>query len=301
MTRTKADLLVLFAALIWGVAFYFQKSAMSHIGPFLFLGLRSLLAAVALIPFALREWKTSPPSSPSIRPFALLGGAVFFTAGALQQVGIVTATVTNTSFLTALYVVVTPFLLWLLRHEKPGPRIWLASCLAFIGIWALGGGAIEAFSTGDMLIAASSVAWSLYMVVTSASGKLAKPMQYTFIHFLVIAALALSCAGYFEEIDGAAVMEAAVPLLYVGILSSAFTFALMANVVRHIPASRASILLSTEVLFGAAAGFVMLGERLSPMGWAGAALMFCAILMIQTASRRVREKPYDDDRPNNAL
>ena len=290
MTRTKADLLVLFAALIWGVAFYFQKSAMTHIGPFLFLGLRSILAAAALLPFALREWQASPPSSPSIRPFALLGGVVFFTAGALQQVGIVTATVTNTSFLTALYVVVTPFLLWLLRHERPGARIWLASCLAFIGIWALGGGTIGAFSQGDMLIAASSVAWSLYMVVTSASGKLAKPMQYTFIHCLVVAALALSCAGYFEEIDGVAITAAALPLLYVGILSSAFTFALMANVVRHIPASRASILLSTEVLFGAAAGFIMLGERLSPIGWAGAALMFCAILMIQTASR-AREKP----------
>ena len=291
MTRTKADLLVLFAALIWGVAFYFQKSAMSHIGPFLFLGLRSILAAAALFPFALREWQASPPSSPSIRPFALLGGVVFFTAGALQQVGIVTATVTNTSFLTALYVVVTPFLLWLLRHERPGPRVWLASGLAFIGIWALGGGAIGAFSQGDMLIAASSVAWSLYMVVTSASGKLAKPMQYTFIHFLVVAALALSCAGYFEKIEGAAIMAAAVPLLYIGILSSAFTFALMANVVRHIPASRASILLSTEVLFGAAAGFIMLDERLSPIGWAGAVLMFCAILMIQTASGRIQEKP----------
>ncbi len=291
MTRTQADLLVLFAALIWGVAFYFQKSAMAHIGPFLFLGIRALLAAAALIPFALREWQSSPSSSPSIRPFALLGGAVFFTAGALQQVGIVTATVTNTSFLTALYVVVTPFLLWLLRHERPGARIWLASCLAFTGIWALGGGGIGAFSSGDMLIAASSIAWSLYMVVTSASGKLAKPMQYTFIQFLVVAALALSCAGYFEEIDGAAITAAAVPLLYVGFLSTAFTFALMANVVRHIPASRASILLSTEVLFGAAAGFIMLGERLSPIGWAGAALMFCAILMIQTASRRIQEKP----------
>ena len=290
MTRTKADLLVLFAALIWGVAFYYQKSAMSHIGPFLFLGLRSILAAAALLPFALREWQASPPSSPPIRPFALLGGVVFFTAAALQQVGIVTATVTNTSFLTALYVVVTPFLLWLLRHERPGPRIWLASCLAFIGIWALGGGAIGAFSQGDMLIAVSSIAWSLYMVVTSASGKLAKPMQYTFIHFLVVAALALSCAGYFEKIEGAAITAAAVPLLYIGLLSSAFTFALMAHVVRHIPASRASILLSTEVLFGAASGFIMLDERLSPIGWAGAALMFCAILMIQSASRRTQEK-----------
>jgi drug/metabolite transporter (DMT)-like permease len=291
LTRTKADLLVLLAALIWGVAFYFQKSAMTHIGPFLFLGLRALLAAAALFPFAMREWRAAPPLAPSIRPFALIGGAVFFTAGALQQVGIVTATVTNTSFLTALYVVVTPFLLWLLRHEKPGLRIWLACCAAFIGIWALGGGSIGAFSQGDMLIAGSSVAWSLYMVVTSASGKLAKPMQYTFIHFIVIATLALSCAGYFEEIDGGAIMASTVPLLYVGILSSAFTFALMANVVRFIPASRASILLSTEVLFGAASGFIMLGERLSPIGWAGAALMFIAILMIQTASGRTRDMP----------
>jgi drug/metabolite transporter (DMT)-like permease len=290
LTRAKADLFVLFAALIWGVAFYFQKSAMSHIGPFLFLGLRSILAAAALLPFALREWQASPPTSPPIRPFALLGGAVFFTAAALQQVGIVTATVTNTSFLTALYVVVTPFLLWLLRHERPGPRVWLASCLAFIGIWALGGGAIGAFSQGDMLIAVSSIAWSLYMVVTSASGKLAKPMQYTFIHFLVVAALALPCAGYFEKIEGAAIMAAALPLLYIGILSSAFTFALMAHVVRHIPASRASILLSTEVLFGAASGFIMLDERLSPIGWAGAAMMFCAILIIQTANRHRQEK-----------
>jgi drug/metabolite transporter (DMT)-like permease len=142
-----------------------------------------------------------------------------------------------------------------------------------------------------MLIAASSVAWSLYMVVTSASGKLAKPMQYTFIHFLVVAALALSCAACFEEIEGAAILAGAVPLLYVGILSSAFTFALMAHVVRHIPASRASILLSTEVLFGAAAGFILLDERLSPIGWAGATLMFCAILMIQTAGRRRQERP----------
>ena len=270
MTRTKADLLVLLAALIWGVAFYFQKTAMSHIGPFLFLGLRSILAAATLAPFALREMQKSPPSSPSIRHFALPGGLAFFAAGALQQAGIVTATVTNTSFLTALYVVVTPFLLWLLRHEKPGPPIWFASCLAFIGIWALGGGTIEALSQGDMLIATSSVAWSLYMVITNASGKLAKPMQYTFFHFLVIAAI----------------KAAAVPILYVGILSSAFTFTLMANVVRHMPASRASILISTEVLFGAAAGFIMLGEKLSPIGWAGAALMFCAILIIQRSSQK---------------
>ncbi|NJM29942.1 MAG: hypothetical protein HC855_07390 [Rhizobiales bacterium] len=41
MTRSQADLLVLLAAFIWGLAFYFQKTAMDHVGPLLFLGLRS--------------------------------------------------------------------------------------------------------------------------------------------------------------------------------------------------------------------------------------------------------------------
>ncbi len=147
MTRARADLLVLFAALIWGVAFYFQKAAMDHIGPFLFLGLRSAIACVALAPLA---WRERPAGRADARPvwhYAALGGLAFFTGGALQQVGMVTATVTNTSFLTALYVVLTPFLLWLLRHERPGARVWIAAVVAFIGIWYLGGGGIGAFST----------------------------------------------------------------------------------------------------------------------------------------------------------
>ena len=38
---------------------------------------------------------------------AIAGGVAFFVAAWLQQAGIVTATVTNTGFLTALYVVIT--------------------------------------------------------------------------------------------------------------------------------------------------------------------------------------------------
>lgn len=285
MSNRQADLLVVFAALIWGVAFYFQKTAMDHIGPLLFLGLRSALAAGALLPFALIEAKKAPPGSNSILPYALIGGVTFFVAGALQQTGMLTATVTNTSFLTALYVVITPFLLWLWRRDKPDLRIWFAAGLAFIGIWALGGGTLTAFSYGDWLVAISAIGWSAYMVITGESGKVGKPMQYTCIHFTVIALLSLPLAAAFETISWTDIRGGAVPILYVGILSSAFTFALLANAVRYIPSSRASILLSSETLFAAAAGYVLLDERLPPIGWLGAALVFAAIIFIQTRSR----------------
>jgi drug/metabolite transporter (DMT)-like permease len=283
LSRTQADILVLFAALIWGVAFYFQKIAMEHVGPLTFLGLRAAIASVALAPWALAEGRAraAPPARPILR-YALLGGLAFFTGGALQQTGMVTATVTNTSFLTALYVILTPFLLWQLKHEKPGPRVWIAAVMAFVGIWYLGGGQLSAFSQGDMLIAVSSLFWSIYMVITGASGKAGRPRLYTCLHFAVIAALALPLAFLFETVSWAAIRDAAGPILYVGFISTAFTFTIMAIAVRHIPASRASVLLSTEVVFGAAAGFVMLGERLPLIGWLGAALVLAAILLVQT-------------------
>src|SRR5258706_12879868 len=62
MSRFEADILLVFTALIWGVAFLFQKSATAHVGPLTFLALRGLIAILALAPLALRESRraTSP-------------------------------------------------------------------------------------------------------------------------------------------------------------------------------------------------------------------------------------------------
>jgi drug/metabolite transporter (DMT)-like permease len=277
VTGWRADALVLLAALIWGVAFYFQKTAMLHLGPLLFLGLRAVIAAAVLAPFALRETR----GTASVIPIALLGGALFFVAASIQQIGIVEATVTNTGFLTALYVVVTPFLVWGYRRKSPGSVIWVGAALAFVGTWALSGGSFASFSRGDWLIALSSLFWSAFIVTTGVSGKHGQPLTYVSVQFAVVALLALPSAFAFETVSFAAVWRGIVPVLYVGILSSALTFALLAVSLRHVPPARGAILLSLETVFAALAGAILLGERLPPIGWLGAALMFAAILVVQ--------------------
>ncbi len=288
MTRLQADLLVLFAALIWGVAFYFQKTAMLDIGPFLFVSLRSALAAVALVPFALWERSrapASPETSGTLLLYAAAASAVFCLAAVLQQFGMITATVTNTSFLTALYVVITPFLLWIFGKDRLTARLWVAAATAFLGVWLLGGGTLGGFSTGDMLVAASAIGWSFFMVVIAASSHLARPMQVTCSHFTLTSIACLCGALLFETISWTTVSAALPEILFVGILSSAFTYAAMAQAMRHTQPSHAAVLLSSETLFAAAAGYVLLGERLTPIGWMGASLVLTAIVMIQVARR----------------
>lgn len=277
----RGDLLVLLAALIWGMAFYFQKTAMFHIGPLLFLGLRGAVAAVALAPFALREQRKSRHSSSRVIPIALLGGLVFFIAGSIQQYGIVTATVINTGLLTALYVVATPFVFWIVERKRPSRALWTAVGLAFAGVWALGGGSFGELSDGDILVAIAAIVWGVHIVVIGKSAEKSQPLTYTCVQFVVVAVVSLGLAASVEPITLHAIIGAIDSILYVGLLSSAVTFGLVAVALQYIPAPRASIMLSVEVFFSAAAGYALLGERLAPFAWLGAGLILTAVLLVR--------------------
>ncbi|MFT7211873.1 MAG: drug/metabolite transporter (DMT)-like permease [Granulosicoccus sp.] len=278
--RRRGDLFVLLAAVIWGVAFYFQKTAMTHIGPLLFIGLRGSLAALALLPLAFIEQKNSKQPLKDLIPIAFLGGAMFFIAGSIQQYGLISATVTNTGFLTAIYVVFTPFFYWLIKRQRPTRVTWIAVVLAFVGVLGLSGGSLTGLSEGDFLVSLSSVFWALLLITTGESSKWKRPLTYTCMQFAVVGLLGLVFAHVFETIEIQAIKQSVVSIVYVGLLSTAFTFALMALALKHMPAPRASVLLSTETLFAAAAGYILLGERLSLIGWVGAILILMAVLVL---------------------
>ena len=282
MTRIKADLLLLLAAAIWGTAFYFQKTAMDHVGPLLFVASRAILATVCLLPLAMLEARqaTVPWSNGLIR-IGMWTGLAFFGAAIVQQIGIVTATVTNAGFLTSLYVIATPLIAWIVLGRPPTNHVWIAVVLAFIGAWFLGGGTLAGFSTGDGLIAFSALIWATHMLLTGAASPYARPVAFTAMQFAVVAVCAGTAAIMLEPIKLESIIAAAPAILFVGVLSSALTFTLLAIAMKHTPPSEAAILVSMETLFAAAAGALLLGERLPLIGWMGAALMFGATLLVQ--------------------
>lgn len=284
MTRLQADLLLLLAAIIWGVAFVFQKTAMDHIGPLLFIASRAAVAALALAPLAIIEWRRADPAKlPGLGKTALAGGAFFFIAGWLQQFGIITATVTNTGFLTSLYVIFTPFIVWVVTRKPPARVVGVAVVLATVGAWALGGGTAGGFSIGDGFVAVSALFWAIHLVVTGNSSRHGVPIVFTCLQFAVVAVVAFAGALIFEPIEASALLAAWDSILYVGVLSSALTFTLLAVAMKRTPASEAAILVSMETVFAALAGALLLGERLAPIGWAGAAALFLATLLVQVA------------------
>lgn len=295
MRRLHADLILIFAAIIWGVAFLFQKTAMDHVGPLTFIAARGVVAVLALLPLALYEARQSTTSAdPRVWRIALAGGAMFFAGAWLQQEGIRTATVTNTGFLTALYVVITPFVAWMAMGRVPSWLVWPAVMLSAFGTWLLGGGAIGAFSRGDVLVALSAFFWACHVVMTGSAARHRRPIGFTVAQFAVVAALGAIGAMVLETATLVGLQGAAWDIAFVGLLSSALTFTLLTMALQHTPPSEAAVIVSTETLFAALAAYLVLGERLPGIGWIGAGLILLATLLVQLgpslmASRRPRD------------
>jgi drug/metabolite transporter (DMT)-like permease len=289
MTRLRADLLLLAAAVVWGCAFVFQKQAMSAVGPFTFITARSLVAVLVLVPVAMYEARRAQRAAwMDLLPVSIISGVLFFGGAALQQAGLATATVTNTGFLTALYVVFTPLAAWAWHRQAPPLVILPAVLLSFAGAWLLSGGSAATLLRGDVLVAAGSILWAMHVVATGLGARHDRPVLFIALQFAVVAVLAGLATAGFETVSIAGLRAASGAIAYVGILSSALTFTVFTVAMRYTPPAETAVIASTESLFGALAGALLLGESLVAMRWLGAALMLSAIVLIQLAPARFK-------------
>lgn len=281
MRRIHADLLLLLAAAIWGLAFVFQKTAMDHVGPSTFIAARSLIAAAALAPFAWSERGRLGRVPGKLIRIAMAGGLLFFVGAVFQQFGLMTATVSNTGFLTALYMILTPFMAWFWLRQRLTMTVWTAVCISFGGVWLLAGGSVSGFTRGDLLVAVCAVFWALHITVTASATVFSRPATFTAVQFATVGSFGAVSAALTESVAIEALFAAAPQILFVGVLSTAFTFTLLAIAIKHTTAAEAAIIMSLETVFAAIAGAMLLGERLSVVAWVGAALILSAIALVQ--------------------
>jgi len=299
MSRWQANLLLLVAGATWGMGFVAQASAMDNIGPYLFIGLRFLTASIVVLPFALREARTHSLATASantqggndttwlslsmqdIGKFSLIGLSLF--AGmAAQQVGLLTTSVTNSGFLTGLYVVFTPFLGILLFRNRPHPVTWIAAVLSFTGIFYLAGGNLAQLVVGDLLTILSAVFWALQVVLIARFvGQSGRPLALSLVQFVVTAALALFIALFFEPVVWSSILDAAPQILYAGIFASGLAFTLQVLGQRYTSAPQAAIFLSSEAPFAAMFAYLWMDERIATIGFIGCALIFLAMLTVE--------------------
>lgn len=276
--RIKADLTLFAVAIIWGTAFIAQDVAGQYRIAYLFNAASFLLGALVLVPFIPRG------NLPSAGQWKWMGiaGLILFAAAALQQVGIFYTKVANAGFLTSLYTVFTPFLLWVSFRERPHWLDAIAVTAAVGGAYLLSsaGQGLE-FQQGDGLIFLGAVFWALHFVVLGKFASRYESVSFAAGQFLVCGLLNLAVGLFTEPLTQLTHLPMLGAIIYRGLMSVGIGYTLQVWGQSHTPPTDAALILGLEAVFAALAGWLILSQFLLPVQVIGCGIIFAAVMLSQ--------------------
>lgn len=287
--QIKSSLILLLTATIWGVAFVAQSVGMEYIGPFTFNAIRCVLGGLVLIPVILVLKKKKETGAENqekedkktLWAGGIACGVILCIASNLQQFGIMEASVGKSGFFTALYIVMIP-VIGIFIGKRPGIKLWFCVALAVVGMYLLcmkdGSFTIE---RADIMLLLCALAFSFHILVVDYFSPKVDGVKMSCIQFFVCGVLSAVGMLFTETPDISNIQAAWLPLLYAGLLSGGVGYTLQIVGQKGINPVIASLIMSLESVISALAGWVILGQVLSPKEILGCVLMFVAIIITQ--------------------
>lgn len=281
----KGLIFCLTAAVVWGFAFAAQVFGADYLEPFTFNGARFLLGALCLVPVALIFEKSEhdPAKAKNTLLAGICAGCALFLGSWLQQFGIqLTDSAGKAGFITGLYMIIVP-LLGLLLGQKTGLQSWIGAVLGVAGLFFIcfDLSAGLTFASGDLLLIGCAVVFAVHIIIVDRFGDNVYSLRFSMMQFFAAAVLNIIAALIFEEIVLSNFVLAGIPILYCGVMSTGVAFTCQTLGQKYSEPTAASILLSTESVFSAIGGALILHERMQPLAYLGCALIFAGILLSQ--------------------
>ena len=285
---------LLLTAFIWGVAFVAQSVGMDYVGPFTFNGCRFLIGGLVLTPFALfREWEYEKSNSfqgltieekKKHKKTTLIGGlccgVAICIASSFQQAGMQYTSVGKAGFITALYIVLVP-VVGIFMKKKVASVIWVGVILAAIGSYFLC--ITESFSVnyGDLLVFICAICFTFHILIIDYFAPKADGVALSCIQFWFSGLVCGTIALWKESPNLTEIFQAAVPILYAGVMSCGVAYTLQIIGQKNMKPAVASLILSLESVISVLAGWVILQEVLTGRQLLGCFLVFAAVLLAQ--------------------
>jgi drug/metabolite transporter (DMT)-like permease len=270
-----ADAILLVVAIIWGSSYAVAKQALWFYPVLGFLAIRFGLTFILLLPQLRGEGLRA------IRPGLPLG-LVMLCIFLCETWGVMLTTASNAAFLISLCVVFTPFVEWAMLRQRPSNLLFGACGLALVGGWLLTGGMAISLNLGDGLMLAAALFRAVLVCLTRrlTANLDVPPLALTAVQSGVVASgclvLGLSLPGGLPALPQSPAFWAAA--LYLVGFATLFALYVQNLALGRTSATRVSLLMGSEPLFGALIAGLWLGERLGMQGWIGGLLIMVATL-----------------------
>jgi len=291
LSRWQADAALLLVTLIWGWTFYVVKGVVSVYPVFSFLSIRFMLALLILLPFV---WaKLRRMTSRQLRAGMLTG--LFLLAGySFQTVGLQYTSISNSGFITGLYVVLVPVFATLALRRPPKLNGAIGLALAAVGLLFLSVGPDFSIEFGDTLTLLGAIAYAAHIVSISKFGGEVEVLPYSFVQ---IATVMIGCVALAFVWEGGLALESLSAdllqaMLLTGVVATALVLVLQAVAQRFTSPTHAAVMYTMEPVFAVMFGCLLAGDQLTPVAWLGGGLILTGMLTAEIGEslfkRRVR-------------
>ena len=260
-------------AIVWGMGFVGTKLSLDGgLTPLQLITIRFLIASIFINLIFYKRIKENI-SKEAIKCGAILG-AFLFIAFVVQTIGLVYTTPSKNAFLTAVNVVIVPFIGFFIYRRKLDRIGVISSLLTLIGIGILSLEKDLSINIGDFLTIICAFGYALHIFFTGEFTKKHDPIVLTGVQFTVTFVLSLIVQILLGEGSLNANIKGYIGALYLGVFSTTLAFL--------VQTIKTAIILSTEAVFGTLFSIILLHEVVTGRIIIGSMIIFTSIIMSET-------------------
>ena len=277
--------MLLAASFFWGTTFVAQILGMEGLGPYTYAAARFALGVlfIGALWFLYRDKRAEQRRAGTFRSGFRAGipvGLAMFVGVTLQQVALLYTTAGKTAFITTIYIVLVPLAAVLLGQCVRAVQ-WGGAVLAFAGVYFLSAHGETTINKGDLLVLICSFFWMAQILLIDRYARAVDAIELCFMQMIICTIGSAVLAAIYESFAWSDIWGAAVPILYAGLFSCGVAYTCQILGQAYVEPTHAAILMSTEAIFAAVAGWIVLGETMSGVQLLGCALLLGGAFMAQ--------------------
>jgi drug/metabolite transporter (DMT)-like permease len=292
VVKKKAEQLLFIMTFFWGATFILIKEALVFIPPFLFAGVRFLIASVFLLIFLFFRNETFNLKKHFFSREGFLLGFILSISFLFQTLSLSLTSAPNVAFLTSLFVVFVPLLAYFFYKHKLSPTSFVSLFVVLIGLFVLSRPEnnnlktqVSGFNLGDFLALSCALGFASQIMLVS---RYTRKIDEDILNFQQILWCGILCFVFsliFENLTffrinviytNATVWGA---LLFCAFFATALAFGVQSRYQKHTTEFRASLIYALEPITATLFAIVWSQEKVTLQNSLGFVLLFLGTLI----------------------
>lgn len=282
MKRYIGEVGLIITAIIWGSGFVASAVALDYYTPYQILAGRFFIG-VLLLSVVFHKKLVQIKKSVLIKGIIL--GGILYIAFVLQTVGLQFTTPSKNAFLTAINVVIVPFIGFVIYKRKLDVFELTGAVIAVAGIALLSLQFSGGVNIGDILTLLCAFGFAFHIFYTARFVEKEDAIVLTLVQMGTAASIGVIVVVAKGEMSFSLEASALMPLVYLGFFSTTIAYLLQTVAQKFVTETKAAIILSTEALWGTLFSILILSELLTIRMSIGAVLILFAIVIAETKPR----------------